>query len=249
MLAVERPDARATGRSRAARRRQLHRCRAARSPPSWAPTARARPRCCAPSPGCTAPQSGTRRARRRATSPASPAEQMPGARARPRARGSRRDHRAHRRGEPAARWARSRRQGRPAPTSTGSTTCSPRWPTAARAPAHTLSGGERQMLVIGRALMAEPDAAAARRALAGLAPRIVAQIFALLRDLVAATRASPSCSSSRTPAARSRSPTPASCSTSAGWSPTRDAADAGRRRPAPPRLPRLLTTEIPCSSS
>lgn len=50
--------------------------------------------------------------------------------------------------------------------------------------AHVLSGGERQMLVIGRALMADPKLLLLDEPSLGLAPRIVAQIFGLLRSLV-----------------------------------------------------------------
>jgi branched-chain amino acid transport system ATP-binding protein len=51
-------------------------------------------------------------------------------------------------------------------------------------PAHVLSGGERQMLVIGRALLAQPRILLLDEPSLGLAPRIVAQIFGLLRQLV-----------------------------------------------------------------
>ncbi|MBB3676932.1 ABC transporter ATP-binding protein [Modestobacter versicolor] len=51
-------------------------------------------------------------------------------------------------------------------------------------PAHVLSGGERQMLVIGRALLAKPRILLLDEPSLGLAPRIVAQIFGLLRQLV-----------------------------------------------------------------
>jgi len=53
------------------------------------------------------------------------------------------------------------------------------------ASAHVLSGGERQMLVLGRALMARPTMLLLDEPSLGLAPRIVAHIFDLLRTLVA----------------------------------------------------------------
>src|SRR3954469_15182869 len=51
-------------------------------------------------------------------------------------------------------------------------------------PAHVLSGGARQMLVVGPALLARPRILLLDEPSLGLAPRIVAQIFGLVRRLV-----------------------------------------------------------------
>jgi branched-chain amino acid transport system ATP-binding protein len=53
--------------------------------------------------------------------------------------------------------------------------------------AHTLSGGERQMLVVGRALLSQPKVLLLDEPSLGLAPLVVAQIFHLVRDLVDST--------------------------------------------------------------
>jgi branched-chain amino acid transport system ATP-binding protein len=53
--------------------------------------------------------------------------------------------------------------------------------------AHTLSGGERQMLVVGRALLAKPKVLLLDEPSLGLAPLVVHQIFDLVRDLVDST--------------------------------------------------------------
>jgi branched-chain amino acid transport system ATP-binding protein len=59
----------------------------------------------------------------------------------------------------------------------------PRLDERRKAPAGTLSGGEQQMLVIGRALMTQPRLVMVDEPSLGLAPMIVDQVYEILRDL------------------------------------------------------------------
>ncbi len=62
----------------------------------------------------------------------------------------------------------------------------PRLAQRRRASAFSLSGGEQQMLAIGRALMANPKLLMLDEPSTGLAPLVVEQIFAIVADLTRA---------------------------------------------------------------
>ena len=106
---------------------------------------------------------------------------------------------------------------------------------AATQQAGTLSGGERQMLAVGRALMAKPKLLMLDEPSLGLAPLIVREIFRIIAEL--RSPASRSCWSSRTPAPRCRWPTTATC-----WKPARSRWK-GRRTSWPP-IPRVIETYL-----
>lgn len=59
----------------------------------------------------------------------------------------------------------------------------PRLAERAQQPATTLSGGEQQMLAMARIMVAEPRAVLIDEPSEGLAPMIVAEIFAILREM------------------------------------------------------------------
>ena len=68
-------------------------------------------------------------------------------------------------------------------TWTASSPCFPCWPSAADQSGATLSGGEQQMLAIGRALMGQPRLLMLDEPSLGLAPIVVEAIFEVIREL------------------------------------------------------------------
>ena len=102
----------------------------------------------------------------------------------------------------------------------------PRLKERERQKAGTLSGGEQQMLAMGRALMARPTLLLLDEPSLGLAPVIVDKIFEIIREINAAAGRR-SCWSSRTRTTRSTSPRAATCSRPAR-SPSRDKSAALR---------------------
>ena len=93
-------------------------------------------------------------------------------------------------------YQRTDRARDPTRTSSASSTLFPRLAERKSQKAGTLSGGEQQMLAIGRALMARPKLLLLDEPSMGLAPIFVERIFEIISEIN--EQGTPSCSSSRT---------------------------------------------------
>ena len=120
---------------------------------------------------------------------------------------------------------------RPGPWTTeqGLRACSRGWPSGARNLGNQLSGGEQQMLAIGRALILNPRIILLDEPLEGLAPIIVEELLARAASASSARRACRRSWSSRTPRRSSASPTAPPSSSAARIVHQADSADARDR--------------------
>ena len=108
---------------------------------------------------------------------------------------------------------------------------------AATQTAGTLSGGEQQMLAIGRGLMAEPKLLILDEPSLGLSPLLVEELFALIAR--STPKGSPSCWSSRTWCrASSRAAAPIS------WKTAHSCCRDARRHRADPNLKRAYLGNV-----